>query len=68
MLGLDANVRECVNVLGDKSLLAKLLCRHMVATEVAHHLRCLFELHREAVTVSCNSWYQASAGSASGLS
>ena len=45
---LDANVRRCANILGDKALIAKLTDGDLIALDAQYHLTCLTQLYRRA--------------------
>lgn len=54
-LGLDRKVKECAQVVGDRSLLAKLAAGDMVAIDAVYHRACLTRLYRKAETVGCDT-------------
>ena len=47
-LQLDAKVRRCASIIGDKKLIAKLSSGELIALDAVYHLPCLTELYRKA--------------------
>ena len=47
-LQLDAKLRLCASIIGDKRLIAKLSSSDLIALNAVYHLPCLTELYRKA--------------------
>ena len=54
-LGLDRKVKECAQVVGDRSLLVKLAAGDMVAIRALYHRACLTRLYRKAEIIGCDA-------------
>ena len=50
-LGIDAKVRRCASIIGNKILLRKLSSGDMIAIDAAYHLNCLTKLYRDAANI-----------------
>ena len=51
--GLDAKVRRCAAITGDKALIRKLSSGDMIAIDAVYHLSCLVKLYRQAASIEC---------------
>ena len=49
--GLDKQVKECADLLGEKHILTKLAAVHMITIDAAYHQAYLTKLYRKAATV-----------------
>ena len=51
--GIDAKVRRCASIIGNKIRPRKLSSSDMIAIDAAYHLNCLTKLYRDAANIEC---------------